>query len=238
MNKIKNYFKNWNLFEILFLIISISGAIVFAVLSNCWWIEWLTSITSLLFVLLIAKGKSEGYIFGFITTIFYCIVSFRYAYYGEIIISIFLTTPLNILGLMAWRKHFVKDTTNQKIVEIASVTKKEKIILFVSQAVLSVGYYFLLKAFNTEFLFISTLSVVTSLIGTYLLLRRCNLNWIFWIINASLLILLWGYIYYLNGFSSISMLWLCIMTFVNNIYGYINWLRLEKSQKNTTEKNN
>lgn len=228
MKYIKNYFSDWNLFEKLFLSIGILLGILSSVIFHGTIIDSLYTITYLTTAILMSKGKVESYFIGFISVFFYGIVSYNQDYYGELLITIFLTFPIMIIGIVSWLKHQDKD---EDVVIISSLPKKEIIIAFASQLVLFWGYYYLLKAFNTDLLIISSLSVVTSVLASYFEARRSEISLFCYIANDLIIITLW-LIPIINGNTSlISVLIGPILLLVNDIYGSYNWRKLKKSQK-------
>lgn len=74
-----------------------------------------------------------------------------------------------IIGIIEWLKHRDKE---EDTVIINSLSKKEITVALLSQLVLFWAYYFLLKAFNTDLLIISSISVVTSVLASYFEARR------------------------------------------------------------------
>lgn len=133
-----------------------------------------------------------------------------------------------IIGIISWLKHQDKD---EDTVIISSLSKKEITIALLSQLVLFWIYYFLLKAFNTELLVISSISVVTSVLASYFEARRSELSLFCYIANDLVIILLW-LIPIINGqIELISVLVGPILLLINDIYGSYNWRRLKKQQK-------
>ena len=136
------------------------------------------------------------------------------------------TLPLMIIGLVNWLKHQDKENT----VVIKDITRKELVILLVSQAILFMGYYYLLESFNTNNLLISTISVVVSVIASYLTARRSEHGFIGFIINDIVLIGLWG-LPIIQGNLSIIPVALCpVLLLINDIYGVYNWRRIKLEQ--------
>ena len=226
MNKI-NIFKDWTIFEKLFLLL---GTIIAFVLTFAFKGTWIDLGYTLLYfwtALLLAKGKYSCYIIGIISTFFYAFVSYSNSYYGEVIIAMCCTLPLMIAGLINWLKH--QDNTNTVIIK--EITKKELILVLLSQAIMFVGYYFLLKSFNTNNLLVSTFSVVASIIATYLTARRSEYGFAGFIINDLILITLWS-IPVINGNLNIIPVLLCpLLLLINDIYGVYNWKRIKVEQK-------
>lgn len=219
-------FKDWNKFEILFLFIGTLLAFILTPVFNATIINLLYTLLYFWTALLLAKGKYSCYIIGIISTFFYAYVSYTNSYYGEVIISMFCTLPLMIIGLINWLKN--QDDTNTVIIK--EITKKELIIVLLSQAIMFSGYYYLLKYFNTSNLFVSTLSIVASLIATYLTARRSEYGFIGFIINDLILITLWG-LPVINGSLNLIPVLLCpLLLLINDIYGVYNWKKLKELQ--------
>ena len=228
MQYIYNYFKDWNLFEKLYLFVGIVVGILTSIIFNGTIIDSLYTITYLTTAILMSKGKVESYFIGIISVFFYGIVSYNQGYYGELLITIFLTFPMMIIGIVSWLKHQDKD---EDVVIISSLSKKEIVFAFFSQLILFWVYYFLLKAFNTDLLMISSLSIVTSVLATYFEARRSELSLFCYVANDLILITLWM-IPIINGVTSlISVLIGPMLLLVNDIYGSYNWKRLKDIQK-------
>ncbi len=228
MQYIYNYFKDWNLFEKLYLFVGIVVGILTSIIFNGTIIDSLYTVTYLTTAILMSKGKVESYFIGIISVFFYGIVSYNQGYYGELLITIFLTFPMMIIGIISWLKHQDKD---EDVVIISSLSKKEIVFTFSSQLILFWVYYFLLKAFNTDLLMISSLSIVTSVLATYFEARRSELSLFCYVANDLILITLWM-IPIINGDTSlISVLIGPMLLLVNDIYGSYNWKRLKDIQK-------
>ena len=223
---VKKRLKDWTKFEKLFLAVGTFTAIILTILFNGQIIDLIYTLLYFWTALLLAKGKYACYIIGIISTFFYAYVSYNNYYYGETIIAMCLTLPLMVVGLINWLKHQDK----KKIVVIKEVSKKEVVILIASQILMSFGYYFLLKIFNTDNLIISTISIAVSLIATYLAARRSEYGFIGFIINDIILIVLWS-IPFIGGNINIITILLCpVLLLVNDIYGVYNWKQIRQRQ--------
>lgn len=220
-------FKNWTTFEKIFLIFGTIIACVLTFIFKGTWIDLGYTLLYFWTALLLAKGKYSCYIIGIISTFFYAFVSYSNSYYGEVIIAMCCTLPLMIIGLINWLKH--QDSTNTVIIK--EITKKELIIVLISQVVLFYGYYSLLKFFNTNNLLVSTFSVIASVIATYLTARRSEHGFVGFIINDIILIVLWS-IPVINGNTNIIPILLCpTLLLINDIYGVYNWKRIKNKQR-------
>lgn len=226
----KNFFKSWNLFEKLFLLISLIIIIV------CYFLgadrnilSLITSILGVITVIFGAKGLVWAPIINLMYNIVYIILSYTQGFYGEVIIYIFFMTPINIAMIISWLKN--KSKQDENIVEVNKVSKKEYIILFIVTLFVTVGFYYLLKALNTSALLISTISLIDSFIATYLLYRRCSNYALSYIVNDIILIGLWSFSLKNNGIAYLPMILSFVVFLVNDIYGFISWKKREKEQK-------
>ena len=146
IKKIKNYFKDWNLFEKLFLTFGLIASIASSIIFKGTVIDTLYTSLYLITALLMSKGKVECYFVGFVSVFFYGIVSYNQGYYGELLITVFLTFPIMIIGIVAWLRHQDKE---KDTVIISSLSKKEIFLAFFLQLFLFWGYYLILKVFNS-----------------------------------------------------------------------------------------
>lgn len=228
VKSIKKYFSDWTKFELSFLIFGLSVSVLSTIIFHGTIIDSLY--TSLYFItaLLMSKGKVECYFVGFVSVFFYAFISYNQGYYGELLITAFLTFPIMIVGIISWLRHQDKD---ENIVIINTLSKKELFISLMSQVPLFFIYYFILKIFNTDLIVISTLSIVTSVLASYYEARRSDLSLPCYIANDLVIITLW-IIPILNGNTSlISVLVGPFLLLMNDIYGTYNWQRLKRHQK-------
>ena len=225
---INNYFKDWTKFELALLICGLTVSILSSIIFKGTIIDTLYTSLYLITALLMSKGKVESYFVGFISVFFYGIVLYNQGYYGELIITIFLTFPIMIIGIISWLRNQDKE---DDVVIINTLTRKEIIISLASQLILFWIYYFLLKAFNTDLLVISSISVVTSVLASYFEARRSELSLFCYIANDMVIIKLWIIPVIAGETALISVLVGPILLLINDIYGSYNWIRLKEIQK-------
>lgn len=220
--------KDWTLFEKILLIGSILIVSATGIIFNSDLLTPICSIVGIITALLLAKGKYMGQVFGLLIVILYSIVSFRNKFYGEVIIYLIIMLPMYVMGIISWIRHQDKKTNS---VEVNKISKQEWVIVALVSVVWFIGIYFLLKSFNTEELFVSSLSVLDSLFAIYLQIRRSKYSFYFYVINDLVLILLWGIPCIMGSFFLIPMLMNPIINLVNDIYGIVNWRKLEAVQR-------
>lgn len=184
----------------------------------------LIGVTALIFV---AKGLVLGQLLTVVFSVFYGIISVLFAYYGEMITYLFMTTPMAIVAAIEWIKNPYKDTQE---VKVHKVTKKQLVIMWLLALVVTVLFYFILKALNTANLFFSTLSITTSFVASYLTFLRSPYYAIGYSANDVVLIILW-ILASVEDISYLPMVACFIMFLFNDLYGFYNWRRMQKRQK-------
>lgn len=107
---------------------------------------------------------------------------------------------------------------------------REYLLMLALSAVVTFIFYFILKAFDTANLAMSTVSVTTSFIAVYLTFRRSAYFALAYAANDIVLIVLW--IWAMQTHISYLSVVICFNMFLaNDIYGYISWTRMHKRQQ-------
>ena len=223
-------FKDWTKFEKILLFTSIILVMLIGIIFKAEILTTLCSIIGIITALLLAKGKNLGQLFGLVIVALYSIVSFKNRYYGEVIIYLCIMLPMYIIGIISWIKHQNSKTNS---VEVNKIKTKEWIIVTLLSIFAFIGIYFILKLFNTNQLFISSLSVIDSLFAVYLGIRRSKYFFYFYVVNDLILIALWGIPVIGGSLILLPMLFNPIINLINDIYGIYNWKRLERIQGET-----
>ncbi len=184
----------------------------------------LIGVTSLI---LNAKGNPFGQILMIVFSVFYGAISFSCAYYGEMITYLCMSAPMAFVALISWLKHPYKG--NKKEVAVHHITKHEIVgILFLS-FVVTVIFYFILKFFHTANLLPSTVSVTTSFLAVCFTAKRSPYYALAYALNDLVLIVLWV-LAALSDLSYISVIICFVVFFVNDMYGFFNWKKMQKKQ--------
>lgn len=183
----------------------------------------LIGVTALIFV---AKGLVIGQVITVVFAVFYGIISFYFAYYGEMITYLCMTSPIAVLSVVSWIKHPFENSSE---VEVNRMTKKQIILMLILTAFVTGTFYFILKALGNANLIFSTISIATSFLASYLTLMRSSYYAVAYAFNDIVLIVLWT----LASVEDISYLPMVIcfsMFLINDGYGFFNWHRMEKRQ--------
>jgi len=225
MNFTKNYFSKLELF----LWSSSATVIIFSFLifdttNYLTLIASLIGVTSLIFC---AKGNPFGQILMVIFSLLYGIISYTFAYYGEMITYLGMTMPMAIFSLISWLKNPYKN--NKTEVKVNDITKKESFYMCILTAIVTVIFYYILSFFNTANIIPSTISVSTSFLAAYLTFRRSPYFALVYAANDIVLIILWV-LASIHDTKYISVIVCFIAFFINDIYGYISWQKMKLRQ--------
>ena len=181
--------------------------------------------TSLIFC---ATGNPLGQLLIIFFGILYSIISFQYAYYGEMCTYLGMTVPMATLSLISWLRHPFEGKRTE--VRVGRVTRGALLVILLLTVLVTTVFYFILRATSTPNLLVGTFSVATSFFAVSLTFLRCPYYSLAYALNDVVLIVLW----ILASFDDRSYVCMviCFTIFlVNDIYGFFNWRRMKKQQE-------
>lgn len=224
----KNPFKDLSKFELILWLSSVAVVTVSFLLAPSGdalsLVASLIGVTALIFV---AKGYVLGQLLCIIFAVFYGIISFYFRYYGEMITYLGMSAPMAVAATVSWLKNPYKKTAE---VKVNKIKKKHFILLLMLTLLVTIAFYFILKALGTANLFFSTVSVTTSFLAASLTFLRSPYYAVAYTANDVVLIALWV----LAAMKDISYLPMiaCFVTFLaNDLYGFYSWRRMQKRQR-------
>ena len=185
----------------------------------------LIGVTSLIFN---AKGNPFGLLLMVAFSILYGIISYTFAYYGEMVTYLGMTAPMAVFALISWLRNPYNG--NKAEVKVNHIKRKEVVFMFVLTVVVTIIFYYILAAFHTANLAPSTISVTTSFIAVYLTFKRSAYFAVAYAANDMVLIFLWVLASFSDA-SYLSVVICFIMFLVNDIYGFISWSKMQKRQE-------
>jgi nicotinamide mononucleotide transporter len=224
----KRYFKDWNLFEKIWLL---SFTVINIYLFFAWHdtlIGLTASITGMLCVVLTAKGKISSFYWGLINILAYSYVAYQSKYYGDVMLNMIYFLPMTFIGIYFWRKNSRKKN-DLRTVKVRSLSIKNKIMVLIFSIILAIVLGNILRYIGGTLPFIDSTTTIFSIIAAILLNKRYSDQWFYWIIVDVWSIIMWVYIFLRDG-NQVSMLVMWSAFLVNAIYGYYNWRKLEKEQ--------
>ena len=223
-------FKDWNLFEKSWLIIFTLINVAVLIYSKEGILGFTASVTGMLSVILVAKGKISNYYFGIINVVIYGFISYNSKYYGEAMLNILYFLPMQIIGFMMWRRNNV-NIDESKEVKAERMTAKEIILWSVLSGIAVIVYGIILKKLNNTLPMADSFTTVLSVTAMILMVKRYIEQWIVWIMIDIVAIYMWLFI---KSDYNITIMWTAYL--VNAVYGLYNWVKLYKKERGIWKK--
>lgn len=225
IKKLINYFSKFEFFLwIISTLLIVTSFVIFDRKNYLTLCASLIGVTSLIFN---AKGNPIGQVLMIVFSILYGVISFSFAYYGEMLTYVGMTLPMAVIALITWLKNPYQG--NKAEVKINHIRKKEYVWMGIAAVIVTGIFYFILAYFHTANIIPSTISVTTSFVAVYLTFRRSPYYAVGYAANDVVLIVLWVMASWENA-AYISVV-VCFVAFlVNDIYGYLSWREMGKRQ--------
>lgn len=223
--KAKSYFSKFEISIWILSVVSITAS--FMIFDRESFLTLIASILGVTSILLNAKGNPIGQGLMVIFSVIYGIISYGFAYYGEMVTYLGMTLPMSVIALVAWLRNPFKG--NKAEVSVNKLSMIEIIFMIFLTVLVTVLFFFILKHFGTSNLIPSTISVTTSFAAVYLTFRRSPYFSLLYAFNDIVLIILWALASVYDA-SYISVIVCFVMFLINDLYAFISWLKMDKRQ--------
>ena len=208
------------------------GSLALIVAAFCIWdrqnylslIASLIGVTSLIFC---AKGNPIGQVLIIVFAVFYGIISWKVAYYGEVITYLGMTAPMAVWALVAWLRNPYQGKRSE--VKVNCLRARDYLLITAATVAVTVAFYFILQACGTANLIPSTVSVATSFFAVCLTARRSPYFALAYAANDVVLIVLWSMAAVADPACLSVVICFCVFL-VNDLYGFVNWMRMQRRQ--------
>ena len=227
---LKRMWNEWTIFEKIWLAVftTINIYLFFAWEDSL--IGLISSITGMICVVLVAKGKISNFYFGIIQTGTYAYISYTYGLYGETMLNGLFYLPFQFIGLYLWNKNKTQASTKGEDVIVKRLDKKQWIQLSLIVVVSTIIYAYFLHLIGGQQIRIDSAAVVLSVVAQILMVKRYAEQWALWIAVNILSISLWAIVLITTGGNDWSMFVMWSAFLINSVYGYINWIKINKKQ--------
>lgn len=232
--KIKDYFKNFNILDYLLLAFGVLSITISSIIVKSSALAIICSILGVFYVILWAKRYNIGLIFCLAYLALYVWQSVIYKNWGEVIQSSFsIITALILICLWLFNK---KEKKAKLISQTKKFTWQEWIFVAVATIGLAVGYYFLLEHLNTPSLYFATANLTILTIALYFMVRKNFLMFVLFILSNILQVFIWLSPVFQGesfGIENLPIVFSFITFFLSNIRGVIEWRKkVVESKKN------
>lgn len=156
-----DFAENWTLFEQVWLL-------TFTAITFALYYVWddtlfglIASLTGMLTVVLVAKGRISNYYFGIVNVVLYGFIALQSQYYGEVMLNWAFFLPAQFIGLYLWGKHMRGDG----LVDAKGLTTRQRVMLGLGTVAAIGGYGLFLKWLDGSLPFFDASSTVLSVIA-------------------------------------------------------------------------
>ena len=225
MKKIFPSFTKFEIFLVIFSIVTIS--LTFFIFDGENYLAMISSLIGAIGIIFCAKGNPIGQGLFIIFGLLYGYISATYAYWGEMLTYLCMSVPMAIYSLITWLRNPYEDDHSE--VKVNAIKRKDVLLLIPLTIGVTVAFYFILKYLGTSNLLVSTFSVSTSFSAVYLTSKRSPFYALAYALNDIVLIILWT-LASITSTSYVSVLVCFLIFLINDLYGYYNWIRMQKAQ--------
>ncbi len=189
------------------------------------WVTLAASLVGVTALIFVAKGDVLGQILTIVFSVVYSIISFCFAYYGEMITYMGMTAPIAILSVATW----MRNPYSQQQVKVNRLQARSFVMLFILAVLVTWGFYYILVYFHTANIVFSTISVTTSFMASALMMLRSPYYAVAYAANDLVLIVLWV-LASMESLSYVPMVVCFSIFFINDLYGFRNWVQMQAEQ--------
>ena len=221
MKQIINYFTGfeWILLFGMILANYITGGLADPIGATC-------SITGVICVILIAKGKPINFFFGVINVILYIYICWQVPLYGDVMLNALYYLPINIFGYFIWKRNM-----NNGVVKAKTLAPEKRFWVVMGSFAGIAVYGTMLNTMGGATPFLDATSTVLAIVAQFLLLNMFAEQWVLWIIINSISVLMWLIVTVTGDTTAISMVIMWTAYLINSLRGYFNWKAMVTENK-------
>ncbi|MDG4984169.1 nicotinamide riboside transporter PnuC [Lactococcus lactis] len=189
------------------------------------------SISSIINLVLVDRGRITNYFWGSITTIAWIVIAIHTRLIGDIASQSFYLI-MQFLGIYIWGKNLEETKKNE--VQSKRLTIFQSFIYVIGTLFLYFIIVIISKKLGGVQIWLDAALLPLAIVGQFLMTFGYRSQWIAWNIINIINIVIWYNQFLINGTSvAISMLILQIIMFLNSIYGWIIWIKKSKISATT-----
>lgn len=229
MELLNNTFKGWTIFEKTWITI-------FTVINLYLFFAWkdsviglITSLSGMLCVVLVAKGKIFNYYPGIINVVLYAYLSYNQSFYGEVALNLLYFLPMQFIGLYLWKKHLSAQTESSDV-HVNRLSKKALLVWACATLLSTVLLGYILDRIGGAQPYVDSITTILQIVAQIFMIKRLVEQWITWIFVNIFSIILWFAAFMSTG-NDVTILIMWIAYLVNSLYGYFNWRKIYKTQE-------
>lgn len=215
-------FYGWSIKEYVWLFVAVAAIAATSLIMGGGMVEFISSVTGIVGAILVAKGKVSSYIWGFVATVLYAYISYKYKLFGETILYTLLFTPMQVTGYYFWLK---SSTSRGETVDVIKryLTTSERIKLAGCTIAAIVLYAAFLRLLEGSMPGLDSATAVLSVVATTLMVKRYAEQWTVWIIVNIVAVTMWILAVMHHESQGWAVLAMWVTFLLNSGYGRYKW---------------
>lgn len=215
------FLDGWKPFEVIWLFLFITLQIGVYIYNPESVLGMIAGISGLVCNVFITKGKISNYLFGLIFAYSYFYVSWGANYLGEMNTTLYVYIPAQFIGYFLWKQNMQKESGADTVI-VKSLSLKSAILVVALMTVGTLLFVQILNASGGSSTGLDGLTTIIVVAAQALMLLRYREQWLLWILLNVLSIILWA--------DNTSMYLMYSAYLLNSVYGYYNWIKLQKAK--------
>ncbi len=187
------------------------------------WVELIGFVFGIVYVVLIIREHAWGWVAGSINVMIYIVVFYQSGLYGMSLLQVFYLL-VSIYGFLLWRGHLPSKNQN-RIEKIRNMPVNIGWLLTLSVFAASLLAGYMLSITDSPVPRIDGLTTVLGLAATWMTARKYIENWLVWIINDLICVVIYAYL----GLYLTTALYFVFL--VMAVVGYVAWRKKMELQK-------
>ena len=208
-----------------------ASVLAIAVISFTWWDEsdiihsslsLIAAVTGVMYTMLAGRGMVACYFFGLINAPLYAYLSWRWAYYGDMVLNLYYFAMM-FPGLVCWRRNLVKDGGGEIV--RTRLANRERALWLLVIAFAALALYGALRYVGGARPGCDALTNVLSVAAMILTVKRCIEQWVMWLAVDAIELVMWWH----TGSSAIALFAMWALFLADGFYCFYLWLTATKS---------
>ena len=218
---LKGEFEGWGRLERVVFPILLIIIVVISFYLNDSKIALVSAVCGISYTILAGKGKISCYITGLCGTMCYCFLAYKNGLYGNLALYMLYYFPMQVIGIFKWKKHLKKDTQE---IEKTILRQHERIIYFLYTSAAWLVFALLLVKAGGKTPFADAFTVVFSVLGMLLTVKRCYEQWFVWLFVNAVSLYMW-IVAYVNGSNCFATAYMWFIYLLLAVYFMFSWKR-------------
>lgn len=223
-NYLVNDFKGWKPLEYFWLVLAV--AVISIANYSGTTLDWITAITNVVCVILVAKGRVSNYVWGTIGVLAYGWTAYQASMFGNAALNFIYYLPMQFYGIYCWLKFKDKTSTD---VEAKTLSYGQWVALLSVLVLGTGGYAVYLNTTSDPFPVLDAFGMIGSVVAMWLMVKQYSEQWLIWIAINIATVYMWFVTATQTG-SSYAILAMWLIFLGNSFYGAYKWYLVKRNK--------